>query len=106
MDDERNIVLASLKLYLEMNYPSFDRTRQSRNPPYTLYEREQTLLFTANSGIERAASILNRGRRKILQERAVGEVNTEGRRQFTLEHQHASNSVACKDHRPPWINSR
>jgi hypothetical protein len=33
MDDERNIALASLKLYLEMNYPSIDRTRQSRNPP-------------------------------------------------------------------------
>jgi hypothetical protein len=45
MDDERKIALASLKLYLEMNYPSFDRTRRSRNPPYRLYERKQTLLF-------------------------------------------------------------
>jgi hypothetical protein len=45
MDDEKNIALASLKLYLEMNYPSFERTRRSRNPPYRLYERKQPLRF-------------------------------------------------------------
>jgi hypothetical protein len=59
MDDETNIALASFKLYLEMNYSSFDRTRQSRTPPYRLYEPEENLLFIANPGIERAASILN-----------------------------------------------